>query len=154
MDLACSLRFHVNRFRHVSFITVVFGGNALWTSSELFGLTALTVLAFQESFNKQNEACVHRVTAARVHRYSNMGACFSFTGSVNGGQGSCGGRPHTPRYHKDWSNRLFSGHTRLFNQDNSTVGPLTTADVGKRKDVKQHKQAVSSIFFFLISMFE
>lgn len=137
------------------------GKNALWTSSELFGLTALTVLAFQETFNKQNEACVHRVTAARVHRYSNMGTCFSscFTGSVNGGQVSCGGRPSTPRYHKDWSNRLFSGHTRLFNQDNSTVGPLTTADVdkagnGKRKDVKQHKQAVSTPASYFISMFE
>uniref|UniRef100_A0A8D3C4R7 Atypical kinase COQ8A, mitochondrial n=1 Tax=Scophthalmus maximus TaxID=52904 RepID=A0A8D3C4R7_SCOMX len=48
-------------------------------------------------------------------------------------------------HHRDWSSRLFSGHTRLFNQDNSTVGRLTPEDVdkarnAKRADNKQHQQ--------------
>lgn len=108
--------------------------------------------SIQETFNKQQEVCVHRVTAAQAHRYSTMGACFSacLIGGVNVGQGSCSGRPSTQKYHRDWgSNRLFSGHTTLFNQDNSTVGRLTPADVdkagnAKRKDMKQHKQVVST----------
>ncbi len=104
----------------------------------------------QETFNKQQEVCVHRVTAAQVHRYSTMGACFSacFIGSVNGGQGTCSGRPSTKKYHRSWSGQLFSGHTRLFNEDNSTVGRLTSEDVDKagntkKTDVKKHKQVLS-----------
>uniref|UniRef100_A0AAQ5YXA1 Atypical kinase COQ8A, mitochondrial n=1 Tax=Amphiprion ocellaris TaxID=80972 RepID=A0AAQ5YXA1_AMPOC len=50
--------------------------------------------------------------------------------------------------HRDWSGQLFSGHTRLFNQDNSTVGRLTSEDIdkarnGKKNDMKQHKQVLS-----------
>ncbi|XP_037652096.1 atypical kinase COQ8A, mitochondrial [Sebastes umbrosus] len=107
----------------------------------------------RETFNKQQEVCVHRATAAaQLHRYSTMGACFStcFIGSVNGGQATCGGGTNTKRlkYHRDWSRQLFSGHTRLFNQDNSTVGRLTQEDVDKagntkKTDVKQHKQVLS-----------
>lgn len=119
--------------------------------------------SIQETFNKQQEVCVHRVTAAQAHRYSTMGACFSacLIGGVNVGQGSCSGRPSTLKYHRDWgSNRLFSGHTTLFNQDNSTVGRLTPADVdkagnAKRKDMKQHKQVVSTptpLFIYFISV--
>uniref|UniRef100_A0A669EBW1 Atypical kinase COQ8A, mitochondrial n=1 Tax=Oreochromis niloticus TaxID=8128 RepID=A0A669EBW1_ORENI len=52
------------------------------------------------------------------------------------------------RYHKDWSSRLFSGHTRLFNQDNTTVGRLTSEDIdkarsNKKRDFKQHTQVLS-----------
>ncbi|XP_070777133.1 atypical kinase COQ8A, mitochondrial isoform X1 [Enoplosus armatus] len=107
----------------------------------------------RETFNKQPDICVHRATAAaQFHRYSTMGACFStcFIGGVNGGQGTCSGRTSTKRlkYHRDWSRQLFSGHTRLFNQDNSTVGRLTTEDVekarnAKKTDNKQHKQVLS-----------
>ncbi|GAA6223254.1 atypical kinase ADCK3, mitochondrial-like [Lates japonicus] len=106
-----------------------------------------------ETFNKQREVCVHGTRAATFHRYSTMGACFStcFIGSVNGGgQGACSGRPSTKhlKYHRDWSSQLFSGHTRLFNQDNSTVGRLTSEDIDKARntkkaDVKQHKQVLS-----------
>ncbi|GAA6223255.1 atypical kinase ADCK3, mitochondrial-like [Lates japonicus] len=107
----------------------------------------------RETFNKQREVCVHGTRAATFHRYSTMGACFStcFIGSVNGGgQGACSGRPSTKhlKYHRDWSSQLFSGHTRLFNQDNSTVGRLTSEDIDKARntkkaDVKQHKQVLS-----------
>uniref|UniRef100_A0A665XD60 Atypical kinase COQ8A, mitochondrial n=1 Tax=Echeneis naucrates TaxID=173247 RepID=A0A665XD60_ECHNA len=72
-----------------------------------------------------------------------MGAYF--TGSVNGGQGTCRGRPSSKhlKYHRDWSS-----HTRLLNQDNSTVGRLTSGDVqkarnGKKADTKQYKQELS-----------
>uniref|UniRef100_A0A671WCE4 Atypical kinase COQ8A, mitochondrial n=1 Tax=Sparus aurata TaxID=8175 RepID=A0A671WCE4_SPAAU len=102
-----------------------------------------------ETFSKWQQ--VHRVTAAQVHRYSTMGACFSgcFFGSVNGGQGTCSGRTGSRKVHGDWTSQLFSGHTRLFNQDNSsTVGRLTSPDVdkaenGKKTDVKKHKQVLS-----------
>ncbi|XP_076604886.1 atypical kinase COQ8A, mitochondrial [Chaetodon auriga] len=104
----------------------------------------------RETLNKQQEVCVHRVTAARVHRYSTMGAGFSacFIGSVHGGQGTCSGRPSTKKYRRDWPSHLFSGHTRLLNQDNSTVERLTSAGVDKagnvkKTDKKQHKQVLS-----------
>uniref|UniRef100_A0A8C4IGE5 Atypical kinase COQ8A, mitochondrial n=1 Tax=Dicentrarchus labrax TaxID=13489 RepID=A0A8C4IGE5_DICLA len=87
----------------------------------------------RETFNKLQE--VHRVTAAQFRRYSTMGAGFStcFVGGVNGGQGTCGGAPSAKK---------------LFNQDNSTVGRLTTEDVdkarnSKKTDIKQHKQVLS-----------
>uniref|UniRef100_A0A671WJ85 Atypical kinase COQ8A, mitochondrial n=1 Tax=Sparus aurata TaxID=8175 RepID=A0A671WJ85_SPAAU len=69
--------------------------------------------------------------------------------SVNGGQGTCSGRTGSRKVHGDWTSQLFSGHTRLFNQDNSsTVGRLTSPDVdkaenGKKTDVKKHKQVLS-----------
>ncbi|XP_034714062.1 atypical kinase COQ8A, mitochondrial [Etheostoma cragini] len=104
----------------------------------------------RETFNRQQEFCVRRATAAQLHRYSTMGACFSacFIGNVNGGQTTCIGRPSTKglKYHRDWSQQLFSGHTRLFNQDNSTVGHLTSEDVDKtpkKTNIKQHKQVLS-----------
>ncbi|XP_073339949.1 atypical kinase COQ8A, mitochondrial [Pagrus major] len=101
------------------------------------------------TFSKRQQ--VHRVTAAQVHRYSTMGACFSgcFIGSVNGGQATCSGRTSSKKVHGDWTSQLFSGHTRLFNQDNSsTVGRLASADVDKaentqKTDVKKHKQVLS-----------
>lgn len=110
----------------------------------------------QETFDKQR-VCVHRATAAHFHRYSTMGACFStcFIGSVSGGQGTCSGGPSTKRlqYHRDWSSQLFSGHARSFNQDNTTVGRLTSENIDKagndkKTDVKQHKQVVSTHLFF------
>uniref|UniRef100_A0AAQ5ZF08 Atypical kinase COQ8A, mitochondrial n=1 Tax=Amphiprion ocellaris TaxID=80972 RepID=A0AAQ5ZF08_AMPOC len=91
-------------------------------------------------------------TAAHFHRYSAVGACFGacFTRSANERQGSYSGRSVTRRLkcHRDWSGQLFSGHTRLFNQDNSTVGRLTSEDIdkarnGKKNDMKQHKQVLS-----------
>eukprot|EP00064_Thunnus_orientalis_P021304 superscaffoldBa00006378_g21464 len=102
----------------------------------------------RETFDKQQPVCVHRASAAQFHRYSTMGAGFSacFTGSVNsGGQGTCSGRTGTKRLK---SSQLFSGQTRLFNQDNSTVGRLTSEDIDKARntkktEVKQHKQVLS-----------
>ncbi|XP_042357320.1 atypical kinase COQ8A, mitochondrial-like [Plectropomus leopardus] len=106
----------------------------------------------RETFSKQREVCVRRSAAAQLHRYSTMGACFStcFTGGVNGGQTTCSGKPSTKhlKYRKDWTRQLFCGHTRLFNQDNPTVGRLTQEDVdkagnAKKTDIKQHKQVLS-----------
>ncbi|XP_059209184.1 atypical kinase COQ8A, mitochondrial [Centropristis striata] len=108
----------------------------------------------REMFIKHPKVCVHRPTAAQLHRYSTLGACFStcVIGSVNSGQATCSGRPCTKRLrsHRDWSHRLFSGHTRLFNQDNSTVGRLTTEDVDKagntkKTDFKRHRQVLSEM---------
>lgn len=103
----------------------------------------------RETFSKLPDVCVHRTTAA-LHRYSTVAACLSnrLPGSAGGGRGSCGGGPRHLKHHRDWSSRLFSGHTRLFNQDNSTVGRLTPEDVdkarnAKRADNKQHQQVLS-----------
>uniref|UniRef100_A0A8D3DYV1 Atypical kinase COQ8A, mitochondrial n=1 Tax=Scophthalmus maximus TaxID=52904 RepID=A0A8D3DYV1_SCOMX len=107
------------------------------------------VFSIQETFSKLPDVCVHRTTAA-LHRYSTVAACLSnrLPGSAGGGRGSCGGGPRHLKHHRDWSSRLFSGHTRLFNQDNSTVGRLTPEDVdkarnAKRADNKQHQQVLS-----------
>uniref|UniRef100_A0A3P8SSE0 Atypical kinase COQ8A, mitochondrial n=1 Tax=Amphiprion percula TaxID=161767 RepID=A0A3P8SSE0_AMPPE len=109
-------------------------------------------LFIQETFNRPKDVCIHRATAAHFHRYSAVGACFGacFTRSANERQGSYSGRSVTRRLkcHRDWSGQLFSGHTRLFNQDNSTVGRLTEEDIdkarnGKKNDMKQHKQVLS-----------
>ncbi|XP_035024259.2 atypical kinase COQ8A, mitochondrial [Hippoglossus stenolepis] len=103
----------------------------------------------REPLSKPQDVCVHRTT---LHRYSTMAACFSnrFPGSVDGGWGPCRGGPGAKhlKYHRDWSSRLFCGHTRLFNQDNSTVGRLTSEDIdkarnAKKTDNKQHKQVLS-----------
>uniref|UniRef100_A0A669F351 Atypical kinase COQ8A, mitochondrial n=1 Tax=Oreochromis niloticus TaxID=8128 RepID=A0A669F351_ORENI len=83
--------------------------------------------------------------------YSTMAACFStsLTGSANVHRRTCSARCDKGlRYHKDWSSRLFSGHTRLFNQDNTTVGRLTSEDIdkarsNKKRDFKQHTQVLS-----------
>lgn len=107
----------------------------------------------QETFSRQ-EVCIHRASAPPLHRYSTLGAGFStcLVGGVNGGQGTCSGRPSTKhlKYHRDWSSQLFPGHVRLFNQDNSTVGRLTSEDLdkarnAKKTDTKQHKQVVSAL---------
>lgn len=106
----------------------------------------------RETFNRQKDVCIHRATAAHFHRYSAVGVSFStgFTRSANERQGSCSGRSVTRRLkcHRDWSGQLFSGHTRLFNQDNSTVGRLTSEDIdktrnAKKNDMKQHRQVLS-----------
>ncbi|XP_062296335.1 atypical kinase COQ8A, mitochondrial [Scomber scombrus] len=101
----------------------------------------------RETFNKQQQACVHRASAAPFHRYSTVGARFSpcFTGSRNGGDGPCSGRTGTKRLR---SSQMFCAQTRLFNQDNSTVGRLTSEDIDKasntkKTDFKQHKQVLS-----------
>uniref|UniRef100_A0A665XE66 Atypical kinase COQ8A, mitochondrial n=1 Tax=Echeneis naucrates TaxID=173247 RepID=A0A665XE66_ECHNA len=106
--------------------------------------TSCSCVSFtQETFNKQQDTDIRRAAATTPHRYSTMGAYF--TGSVNGGQGTCRGRPSSKhlKYHRDWSS-----HTRLLNQDNSTVGRLTSGDVqkarnGKKADTKQYKQELS-----------
>ncbi|XP_041828393.1 atypical kinase COQ8A, mitochondrial [Melanotaenia boesemani] len=106
----------------------------------------------REMFNKHVDACVHRATLTQFHRYSTMGTCFAtcFTGAANNSQGSCSGRSGAKhlKYHRNWSNQLFSGHTRLFNQDNSTVGRLTSEDIekarnAKKTEAKQYKQVLS-----------
>uniref|UniRef100_A0A668AWM0 Atypical kinase COQ8A, mitochondrial n=1 Tax=Myripristis murdjan TaxID=586833 RepID=A0A668AWM0_9TELE len=104
----------------------------------------------QEAFREQRDVCVHRATAAPFHTYSTLGPCFSPSDSMNAGRGTCVGRPSTKRltYQRNWSSRFFSGHTRLFNQDNSTVGRLTSEDIdkarnSKKTDSKQHKQMLS-----------
>ncbi|KAM3594383.1 uncharacterized protein V6R79_006882 [Siganus canaliculatus] len=103
----------------------------------------------REMVNKPLE--VQRVAASQALRFSTMGACFTpcFLGSVNGGQGTCSARSSTRRLqHRDWSQQLFSGSRRLFNQDNSTVGRLTSEDVdkagnAKKTNIKHHKQVLS-----------
>lgn len=94
----------------------------------------------REKSNNQKDVCVHGAAAATFHRYSTMAACF--TGTANDGDAK------RLRYHRDWSSRLFSGHTRLFNQDNTTVGRLTSEDIdkarnNKKRDFKQHTQVLS-----------
>ncbi|CAJ1073301.1 atypical kinase COQ8A%2C mitochondrial isoform X1 [Xyrichtys novacula] len=104
----------------------------------------------RETFNKPHQVCAG-ATAAQFHRYSTLGACFStcFIGNVNGGQSTCSVGTNTKRlrYHRSGSSQLFCGHTRLFNQDNSTVGRLTSEDIGKERnkktEVKPHKQVLS-----------
>ncbi|KAM3871177.1 atypical kinase COQ8A, mitochondrial [Diretmus argenteus] len=112
------------------------------TSSSSYGTSSA-----RETFKKQRDVCVHRPTTTLFHKYSTIGWCFSPCGDA--GQGTCVGRPGTRRlkYQRDWC-RLFSGHSRLFNQDNSTVGRLTPEDVekarnAKKTDSKQHKQVLS-----------
>ncbi|XP_039992483.1 atypical kinase COQ8A, mitochondrial [Xiphias gladius] len=106
----------------------------------------------RETFNKQQEVCIHRAPATTLHKYSTMGAGFStcFVGSLSGGQGICSGRSSSKhlKCDRDWSSQLFSGQARLFNQDNSTVGRLTSEDIdkarnAKKTDIKQHKQVLS-----------
>ncbi|KAF3700922.1 Atypical kinase COQ8A, mitochondrial [Channa argus] len=86
-------------------------------------------------------------TTAAVTRVKRR-TCLTGSGSVS--QGTPTGRPSTKRlkYHKNWSDELFGGHARLFNQDNSTVGRLTSEDIdkarnAKKTDIKQHKQVLS-----------
>lgn len=111
----------------------------------------------QEPLKNLRVACIHRAPAPALHRYSIPGPCFSpcFSKNIHGGQGTCTGRLRMKqiKYQKDFSSRLFSGHTKLFNQDNSTVGGLTSDDIdkarsAKKTEYKQHKQVVSTLTFF------
>ncbi|KAM6912205.1 atypical kinase COQ8A, mitochondrial [Xenentodon cancila] len=104
--------------------------------------------AATEIFNKQTEVCVHRARAAR--RYSTMSTCFSFAGRAMGSRGTCNGQLGAQHFKsvRNWPSQLFSGHNRLLNQDNSTVGRLTSEDIEKARsakstDAKQYKQMLS-----------
>ncbi|KAM4625049.1 LOW QUALITY PROTEIN: atypical kinase COQ8A, mitochondrial [Polymixia lowei] len=104
----------------------------------------------RDTFKKQQDVCIHKATATPFHKYSTLGACVSATEHISAGQGTCFGRTISKRlkYQRDWSSRPFSGHPALFNQDNSTVGRLTTEDIdkarkNKKTDSKQHKQVLS-----------
>uniref|UniRef100_A0A672HJW5 Atypical kinase COQ8A, mitochondrial n=2 Tax=Salarias fasciatus TaxID=181472 RepID=A0A672HJW5_SALFA len=82
-----------------------------------------------------------------TQQYSTMAAGLSSCFSGTGCRGTCGGKCATKR-HRDWSRPLFSGHTRLFNQENSTVGRLRPEDIdkarnAKKADTKQYKQVLS-----------
>ncbi|XP_036006294.1 atypical kinase COQ8A, mitochondrial isoform X2 [Fundulus heteroclitus] len=101
-------------------------------------------------FNKQVESGVHR--AMQFYRYSSVGAYFStcLARRVNDGHGTCSSSSRSDakhaRYHRKWSGELYSGHTRLLNQD--TVGRLTAEDMDKARSVrkteaKQYKQVLS-----------
>ncbi|XP_043999130.1 atypical kinase COQ8A, mitochondrial [Gambusia affinis] len=105
------------------------------------------------TFNKQMDCSVLRASPAQFLRYSavgsHRGSCV--VGGVSNAHGARGGgRPgagHT-RYRRNWSGQLHSGHTRLFTQDNSTVGRLTAEDIEKARsarktDAKQYQQALS-----------
>ncbi|XP_008397247.1 atypical kinase ADCK3, mitochondrial [Poecilia reticulata] len=104
------------------------------------------------TFNKQMDCSVLRASPAQFLRYSTVGSYLSscLAGGLSNTHGACGGRPgagHT-RYRRSWSGQLYTGHTRLFNQDNSTVGRLTAEDIEKARSVKkteakQYKQALS-----------
>lgn len=95
---------------------------------------------------------VLRASPAQFLRYSTvgsyLGSCLA-GGVSNAHRARGGGRPgagHT-RYRRNWSGQLYSGHTRLFNQDNSTVGRLTAEDIekarsAKKTEAKQYQQAV------------
>ncbi|XP_076013493.1 atypical kinase COQ8A, mitochondrial [Genypterus blacodes] len=106
----------------------------------------------REAFKNPRDVCIHRApaaaAAAALHRYSTLGPCFNpcFSENIHGGQGTCTGRLRLKQMKNQ--SRLFSGHTRLFNQDNSTVGGLTSEDMekarsAKKTDYKQHKQVLS-----------
>ncbi|XP_072222164.1 atypical kinase COQ8A, mitochondrial [Leuresthes tenuis] len=106
----------------------------------------------REMFNKQMDVWALRATATHFHRYSTMGTRFTsrFTGSASRSQGTCSGRSAAKhlKYHRSWSSQLFSGHTRLFNQDNSTAGRLTAEDIEKARNAKKseskpYKQVLS-----------
>ncbi|KAF7664819.1 hypothetical protein LDENG_00164080 [Lucifuga dentata] len=104
----------------------------------------------RETFKNHHEACFHRATAAPFHRYSTLGAGFCFNENIHGRRGTCTGRLCTKqiKHQKECSSRFFSGHMRLFNQDNSTVGRLTSEDIDKTRNAKktehkQHKQVLS-----------
>ncbi|XP_029972899.1 atypical kinase COQ8A, mitochondrial isoform X2 [Salarias fasciatus] len=96
------------------------------------------------TLDRAGEVCTRRSAA---HRYSTMAAGLSSCFSGTGCRGTCGGKCATKR-HRDWSRPLFSGHTRLFNQENSTVGRLRPEDIdkarnAKKADTKQYKQVLS-----------
>ncbi|KAF7201391.1 atypical kinase COQ8A, mitochondrial isoform X1 [Nothobranchius furzeri] len=98
------------------------------------------------------EHCLHRLASAQLHRYSTVSACFSsgFSGGLNGSLGTTGrgfGAKHV-EYHRKWPCQLFSGQTRQFNQDGSTVGRLTSDDIqkarkAKKTEAKEYKQSLS-----------
>ncbi|XP_011618196.1 atypical kinase COQ8A, mitochondrial isoform X3 [Takifugu rubripes] len=92
-----------------------------------------------------NKPELHGVAAEPAHRYSTMAACFGggVIRSVNAGQWSCGRRPGPKKDHWEWPRRLFSRHARLFTQDDSAGEPQKSAENAKKKDTKQHKQALS-----------
>ncbi|XP_016531801.1 atypical kinase ADCK3, mitochondrial isoform X1 [Poecilia formosa] len=104
------------------------------------------------TLNKKMDCGVLRASPAQFLRYSTVGSYLSscLAGGLSNAHGACGGRPsagHT-RYRRNWSGQLYSGHTRLFNQDNSTVGRLTAEDIekarsAKKTEAKQYKQALS-----------
>uniref|UniRef100_A0A8C6MGV6 Atypical kinase COQ8A, mitochondrial n=1 Tax=Nothobranchius furzeri TaxID=105023 RepID=A0A8C6MGV6_NOTFU len=85
-------------------------------------------------------------------KYSTVSACFSsgFSGGLNGSLGTTGrgfGAKHV-EYHRKWPCQLFSGQTRQFNQDGSTVGRLTSDDIqkarkAKKTEAKEYKQSLS-----------
>uniref|UniRef100_A0A672HKD0 Atypical kinase COQ8A, mitochondrial n=1 Tax=Salarias fasciatus TaxID=181472 RepID=A0A672HKD0_SALFA len=104
----------------------------------------IVLLFLQKTLDRAGEVCTRRSAA---HRYSTMAAGLSSCFSGTGCRGTCGGKCATKR-HRDWSRPLFSGHTRLFNQENSTVGRLRPEDIdkarnAKKADTKQYKQVLS-----------
>ncbi|XP_029972898.1 atypical kinase COQ8A, mitochondrial isoform X1 [Salarias fasciatus] len=103
-----------------------------------------TAASVRKTLDRAGEVCTRRSAA---HRYSTMAAGLSSCFSGTGCRGTCGGKCATKR-HRDWSRPLFSGHTRLFNQENSTVGRLRPEDIdkarnAKKADTKQYKQVLS-----------
>lgn len=103
----------------------------------------------QEIFNK---AELHGVPAEPAHGFSTVAASFSrgVVGGVYNRQWSCTGRPGAKRDPRDWPRRLFSGHARLLNQDNSPVEPPKSAENTKKKDTKQYQQVVTSCSLMLV----
>ncbi|XP_032402566.1 atypical kinase COQ8A, mitochondrial isoform X4 [Xiphophorus hellerii] len=105
------------------------------------------------TFNKQMDCGVLRASPAQFLRYSTVGSYLGscLAGGASNAHGACGGgRPGAghARYRRNWSGQLYSGHTRLFNQDNSTVGRLTAEDIekarsAKKTEAKQYQQALS-----------
>lgn len=128
--------------------------NSLTSSSSCF-------FFMQGMLSQHQGACVHRATALKTLCRDPTVAGFFSTCVV--GDSQAANRKHL-LYHRDQTaGRLFSGHSRLLNQDNSTVGRLTSEDVSKARNVKktdfkQHKQVVdySNILFhtfgFLFSL--
>uniref|UniRef100_A0A3P8VGV1 Atypical kinase COQ8A, mitochondrial n=1 Tax=Cynoglossus semilaevis TaxID=244447 RepID=A0A3P8VGV1_CYNSE len=113
--------------------------NSLTSSSSCF-------FFIQGMLSQHQGACVHRATALKTLCRDPTVAGFFSTCVVGGSHAA--NRKHL-LYHRDrTAGRLFSGHSRLLNQDNSTVGRLTSEDVSKARNVKktdfkQHKQVLS-----------
>ncbi|XP_028995202.1 atypical kinase COQ8A, mitochondrial [Betta splendens] len=126
------------------------GDAAVRTGAAWMKRAANRAPAGNRSFHRASRAAtetLHRHQGASVHTASVTRARFStaLTGSVTGRHGSSAKRPEC---HRDWSLQLFSPHTRSFNQDNSTVGGLTSEDIDKARNAKkagakQHKQVLS-----------
>ncbi|KAM9707465.1 atypical kinase COQ8A, mitochondrial isoform 1-T1 [Menidia menidia] len=105
----------------------------------------------RDMLDRQMEVWVGRDAAGRFRRYSTMGARLTscFTASANRCQAAhSGASSKLLKGDGGWPGQFFCGQTRSFNQDNPTVGRLTSEDIqkarsSKKSDPKPYKQMLS-----------